>query len=146
MPTAFNFYLFGSHQTSSDNEFNHLLYLISSHQDFKFRVNNFLSFLPSPLTSETIVKMGTLIYTLLLPDFEPRYHRKLATELLQSLQISLDHHSAKITYTNLAEYLLKIAADYIENIDLKSCLGFLDLIYIRITDAYIIDVHDDKYK
>lgn len=78
-PSAFSFYLFGTHQISTDNEYHQLLYLISSHPEFKLRINNFLNFLPSPLSSEGIIKMGTLIHALLYPELPSRYHRKLAT-------------------------------------------------------------------
>lgn len=68
--------------------------------------------------------MGTLIYALLLPEFPKNLQRKLAVDLFNSLQT----HTDKVTYTNLTEYLLKICSDLVENIDVRSAIGILDLI------------------
>ena len=51
-----------------------------------------------------------------------------------------------MTYTHLTEYLLRICSDLIENIDVKSAIGALEMLESRITDHFIIDAADDEYK
>jgi hypothetical protein len=41
---------------------------------------------------------------------------------------------------HLAEFLGKICLASVENIDLRNCLGFLNLLLDRITDRFLIDV------
>lgn len=67
------------------------------------------------------MKLISLIYALLLPEMPKNLQRKLAVELVNSLQVQAD----VVTYTNLLECLLKIASDLIENIDVKSAIGIL---------------------
>ena len=68
--------------------------------------------------------MGCLIYALLFPDFPKNLQRKMSVELLNSLQI----HQDEVTYTTLSEFLLKVCSDLVENIDVRSAIGILDLI------------------
>lgn len=51
----------------NQSQYSNLLHLISSHPAFKSKINTFLLLFPSEITSEAIIKMGTLIYALLLP-------------------------------------------------------------------------------
>ncbi len=97
---------------------------------------------PGDLTSDGVIKMGALIYALLLPEMPKNLQRKLAVELFNNLQT----HNDTVTFTNLAEYLLKICADVVENIDVRSAIGLLELIQSRIVDHYVIDAKDPSKK
>jgi hypothetical protein len=48
-------------------------------------------------------------------------------------------HEDRVTYNNLKEYLLKICAFSIENIDIRNAIGFLELLKSRITDTFIVN-------
>lgn len=86
--------------------------------------------------------MGSLIYAFLLPELPKNLQRKLAIELFNSLQV----HSDGATYTNLLEFLLKICSDVVDNIDVRSAVGVLELIESRITDHFVIDAKDPSFK
>lgn len=101
-----------------------MLYLIEIHPAFKSKINSFLLMFSGDLTADGLIKMGTLIYALLLPEMPKNLQRKLALELFNNLQT----HNDAVTFTNLAEYLLKICADLVENIDVRSAIGILELI------------------
>jgi hypothetical protein len=47
-----------------------------------------------------------------------------------------------VTYTNLSEYLLKLCSDLLENINLRSAVGVLELLESRIVDWFVIDAKD----
>ena len=135
-------YIFTSVHEGIDNSYTQLLSLIAAHPSFKSKVNTFLQLFPSSISSQDFIKLGELIYTVLLPDFPHNLRRKLATELLSSLQT----HSDTITYTNLSEFLLKICSDAVENVDVRSAIGFLDMVQSRIVDHFIVDVEDPNFK
>lgn len=142
-------YIFGSCRHSDaapDNPTNsthtQLLSLIASHPSFKSKINSFIDLFPSGLTSEGLIKLGTMVYALLFPDFPKAMQRQMAVELFNFLQT----HPDEVTYTNLTEYLLKICSDLVENIDVRSAIGVLDLIQSRIVDYFVIDVVDSGYK
>lgn len=101
-----------------------LLALISAHPSFKTKVNSFLSLFPQGLTSDGIIKMGCLINAVLFPEYPKPLQRKMSVELFNSLQIQTD----EVTYTNLSEFLLKICSDLVENIDVRSAIGILDIL------------------
>lgn len=134
-------YLYTSCFQANRSALSQLLYLIEIHPSFKAKVNSFLLLFPE-LSSEAVIKMGSLIYALLLPEMPKNLQRKLAVELFNTLQT---RHDA-LTYTNLSEYLLKICADLVENIDVRSAIGMLELIESRIVDHFVIDARDPSKK
>jgi len=67
----------------------------------------------------------------------PIKHLKfIAEELFESVRMQ----EALVTYNDLKELLLKFCSLTIENIDVRSSIGFLDLLKSRITDTYIVSV------
>ena len=135
-------YIFTSCHEGADNSYTQLLSLIAAHPAFKSKVNTFLQLLPPTITPNDIIKLGELIFTALLPDFSQSHRRRLATERFQSLQT----HSDIVTYSNLSEFLLKICSDAVENVDVRSAIGFLDMIQSRIVDCFIVDAEDSTVK
>ena len=61
--------------------------------------------------------------------------RYIAGELFENIRT----HDQKVTYQNLKEYLLKMCAFAVENIDVRSAIGFLELLKSRITDTFIVN-------
>lgn len=55
-------------------------------------------------------------------------------------------HESEVTYNNLREFLLKLCAFCVENIDVRSAIGFLDLLKSRITDTYILSATDPNQR
>lgn len=82
----------------TQSAYSNLLHLISSHPSFKSKINSFLLMFPSQIPVEGMIKMGTLIYALLVPEIPKNLQRKLAVELFNNLQT---HHDT-VTYTNLS--------------------------------------------
>lgn len=120
----------------------HLLTLIATHPAYKSKVNEFMDLFPNGLTSDGIIKIGSLINALLFPEIPKALQRKMAVELFNSLQINQE----EANYTNLSEFLLKICSDLVENIDVRSAIGILDLLQSRIADWYIFDATDPSFK
>jgi|LakMenEpi03Aug12_release.lakeMendotaPanAssembly.Ray.scaffolds.fasta_scaffold1354759_1 hypothetical protein len=108
-PNTHPLYLYTSCIPANQSSYSHLLYLIRTHPAFIAKVNSFLLLFNGELTADGIIKMGSLIYALLLPEVPKNLQRKLAVELFNNLQT----HNDTVTYTNLAEYLLKICSDLI---------------------------------
>jgi hypothetical protein len=81
-----------------------------------------------------MVKLGTLFFAFLLPEFPDKQLKYLAQELFENVKT----HDNLVTYHNLKEYLLKMCSYSLENIDVRSAIGFLDLLKSRITDTFIV--------
>jgi|688.fasta_scaffold74709_1 hypothetical protein len=73
----------------------------------------------------------------------PTKHLKfIAEELFESVRMQ----EALVTYNDLKDLLLRFCSLAIENIDVRSSIGFLELLKSRITDTYIISVVGQQQK
>lgn len=133
-------YLFTS--TSASNPlYSQLLYLIGSHPSFREKVNSFLPLFPYKINPESVIKMGSLIMAAILPDYPKNIQRKIAVELFNSIEINQE----EVTYTHLSEYLLRFCSSLVENLDVRSAIGILDMLESRIIDYYIVDAADEGF-
>ena len=132
----FNSYL------SQTNKYLQGLALIHTHPAFKSKVNEYYQILNLNPTSENLIQLGTLFGALFLPAY-PHKHLKL---LAQSILDNIRTHQHKVTYNNLTEYLLKLCSFAVENIDVKSAIGFLELLKSRITDTYLVSAADPSQR
>jgi hypothetical protein len=87
-----------------------------------------------------MIKLGTLYFAFLLPEFPEKQLKYLAQELFENIKT----HDTQVTYNNLREYLLKMCSYSVENIDVRSAIGFLELLKSRITDTYIVSAINPK--
>ncbi len=60
--------LFNNYQKQSQG-YTHLLYLISVHPSFEAKVNEFRSIFGTEIKQDQLIKLGTLYWTFMLPDF-----------------------------------------------------------------------------
>jgi len=60
--------LFNNFQKQSQG-YTHLLHLISVHPSFEAKVNEFRDIFGSEIKQDHLIKLGTLYWTFILPDF-----------------------------------------------------------------------------
>lgn len=113
--------LFNTCINQQHHKHSQLLALISSHPSFKSSVNQYYQILNQQPTSSSLTHLGTLAFALLLPEYPLKHKQILAEQLLESIQT----HDQKYDYNKLKEYLLKICSYAVENIDVRSAIGFL---------------------
>jgi hypothetical protein len=70
--------LFNTCQLAPNGKYTTLLHLIALHPAFKTAVNQYYQILGSAPTAESITKLGTYYFALLLPDFPLKHLRLLA--------------------------------------------------------------------
>ena len=117
-------------------KYTHLLSYIALHPAFKSKVNEYYQILGLSTSVEGLVRLGSLYFAMVLPDLPAKCVKYLAEQLLESIRT----HESKVTYNNLTEYLLKLCAFSVENIDVRSAIGFLELLKSRITDTFVASV------
>lgn len=125
----------------SESPFATMLCLVMTHPSFKERVNSLLSVFPASIPSSMLIKLGQLAYACLLPDYPQEVRHKLAYEEYCLLQVT-----GEVTYTHLCEYLIRIAAHLVENIDVRSAIAVIELIESRIVDCFVVDLKDPETK
>jgi len=77
------------------------------------------------------------VYFLLIP-FLPKYFlEKLAEEEIKKLHIGSEQH---LRFDDFAEVFANIASRYVENVDIESSIGFIDLVFARTSKIVIKNV------
>jgi hypothetical protein len=130
--------LFNSVLTNPQHKHSQLLALIATHPSFRAAVNDYYQILNLSPTTQSVTHLGTLFFTLLLPEYPLQQTQGLAGALLDHIR----SHPSKVTYHNLTEYLLKLCTFAVESIDVRNAIGFLELLKSRITDTFIISAVD----
>ena len=113
--------IFNTIHSHASPKYTQLLHLISQHPAFKARVNDYYEILNCSPTPDNMIKLATLFFAFLLPEFPEKSLRYIAGELFENIRT----HDQKVTYHNLNEYLLKMCAFAVESIDVRSAIGFL---------------------
>lgn len=127
--------IFNTIHSQASPRYTQLLHLISQHPAFKAKVNDYYEILSCNPNPDNMIKLASLFFAFLLPEFPEKALRYIAGELFENIRT----HDQKVTYHNLKECLLKMCAFAVENIDVRSAIGFLELLKSRITDTYIVD-------
>lgn len=86
-------------------------------------------------------KNGTVGLRLSAPRLPQEVRHKLAYEEYCLLQVT-----GEVTYTHLCEFLIRIAAHLVENIDVRSAIAVIELIESRIVDCFVVDLKDPETK
>ena len=134
--------IFNTIRTPTSSKYTQLLSLISQHPSFKSKVNEYYEILHCTPTSDNMIKLGTLFFAFLLPQFPEKHLKYLAQQLFENIRT----HESEVTYNNLKEYLLKMCSFTVQNIDVRSAIGFLELLKSRITDTFIVNAINPKEK
>jgi hypothetical protein len=89
--------IFNTCLVNPSTKYTHLLSYIALHPAFKSKVNEYYQILGLNITTEGLVRLGSLYFAFLLPDFPAKQGKYLAEQLLESIRT----HESKVTYSNL---------------------------------------------
>ena len=134
--------VFNRLHSAPDGSHAQLLHLISLHPSFRSVVNRYYLTLNSNPTPASLTHLASLYLAFLLPDFPAKTTQALALQLVENIRTLPD----STTYNNLLELLLKMCAHAVENIDVRSAIGFLELLESRITDTWVVNAADPNQK
>ena len=70
--------IFNAVHPPGSHKYTHLLHLVSLHPSFNTKVNEFYQIIHCNTTIDNIVKLGTLYFTFLIPEFPLKYAKELA--------------------------------------------------------------------
>lgn len=70
--------IFNTIRTAASSKYTQLLTLISHHPSFKTKVNEYYEILNCAPNPENMIKLGTLFFAFLLPEFPEKHLRYLA--------------------------------------------------------------------
>lgn len=62
----------------TNNKYSHLLSLIAIHPSFKSKVNEFYQILNLNPTPDSLIKLGSLYFSFVLPEYPTKYLKLLA--------------------------------------------------------------------
>jgi hypothetical protein len=70
--------IFNSCLPPPNSKYSHLLSFIAIHPSFKSKVNEFYQILNLNLTADSLIKLGSLYFAFLLPEYPAKYLKILA--------------------------------------------------------------------
>lgn len=73
------------------------------------------------------------MYTLLLPQFTFQHHRRMAEDSVARLVLN-----GRCIYDSFVEFFGEVCYQTIENVDVRSSIGFLGLLFDRVLDVSIV--------
>jgi hypothetical protein len=114
-----------------------LQYYLKNDPDFQRAVNRFWQVFPrnaeGQLNRQDFVELATTVYTLLLPHFTFQHHRRMAEDSVTRLVLN-----GRYLYDSFLEFFVEVSYHTIENIDLRSAIAFVGLLFDRVLDVAMV--------